>query len=332
MQIRITTTFLLCFLAAFAQESTDTLNQYNEKHKKTGYWVCYLDYDFNLTTFEKFPGYYGYEYYDNGKNTVKNFYKAKWRRAYQITYKPNHPITDSTAINLIDGTVTYSNRDTVYHVEVYKNGIPVTRKQFMEYDYYRDSIKIEPHKILYYDSIYNNNRETLLIYNYERGKPFSKEYFPKPNRKSEPTYLFPHTEFGPLHFPRVGYYYQRKSFLELGYSFRNTKGIIDSNRTKHFEDDKFSGFSISALGNFGKSESYFGQKAVFTYNFLYAFATEVGIINYTNFDFTQNDTRATLGAGISVGGFLSIMYHYSIPLADSHFSNISRHSIGIVLF
>jgi hypothetical protein len=321
---------LLVSVNGMAQESSDTLNQYNSKHKKNGYWICYIDSNFNLSS-QKDAKYYGYEYYDNGKNHIKNYFKAKWRTKYDIEYKPNSSIKDSNGLILVDGEVMYSENDTVYNYEVFRNGIPVMNTQYIYHEYQDDSVKIEPYESIYFDSVYNGKRESALLYGYDDGKPFSKEYFPRPSRKSEPTYLVPVTKYGPIHRPRIGYYYQRESFLELGYSFRNTGGVIDENRTYHLDNDNFGGFTVSMLGNFGDSE-IFGQKAVFTYNFMMLVTAELGIVNYTNFDFNTNDTRITLGTGITLGGRFSIMYHYYLPLASNHFTNIARHSVGIVLF
>ena len=106
---------------SFSQESTDTLNQYNDKHKKNGYWVVYLDSNVNLTSQEN-AKYYGYEHYDNGKNPIKSFFKEKWRKNYKTVYTPNGEPQFKDGLLLIDGTVTYSNDTVVYFIELYKKG------------------------------------------------------------------------------------------------------------------------------------------------------------------------------------------------------------------
>jgi len=332
MQIRITITFLLSFLAAFAQESSDTLNQYNEKHKKTGYWVCYLDSSFNLASQEN-AKYYGFENYDNGKNPIKSYFKVNWRKNYKIVYTPNGEPHYKDGLLLIDGTVTYYHDTVVLFIERYKNGFTKEINEFVIHPYPDKSVKIEPFTTVYYDSLHNGNRETALLYDYKDGSAFYKEPLPLIKHSPNRVYLVPGRPYHTIHKLRAGYHYQERSFVEVGYSFKNTGGFEFENGGKHIQNEKgFMGFSTSLLGSFKSANSYFGQQILLSYNTPWFTCFEIGAVNYTNFNFTQNDTRATLGAGISLIGRFSIMYHYSIPLADNHFSNISRHSMGIVLF
>ena len=196
-----------------------------------------------------------------------------------------------------------------------------------------NSVKIEAFTSVYYDSIQNDKRESALYYDYDNGKPFYKESLPLSKHALDRVYLIPGRAYNKIHRFRTGYHYQERSFLKAGYSFKNTGGFEFENGGKHIQNEKsFMGFSTSLLGSFKSDNSYLGQQILLSYNTPWFTCFEIGAVNYTNFDFTQNDTRATLGAGFSLLGRFSIMYHYSIPLADNHFSNISRHSVGIVLF
>ncbi len=62
--LNITFLFLVYQLCVYSQ--IDTLNNFNEKGKKQGYWKCYLDKEFKVVDSSK-AVFYFYQFYDNGK-------------------------------------------------------------------------------------------------------------------------------------------------------------------------------------------------------------------------------------------------------------------------
>jgi len=85
------------------------------------------------------------------------------------------------------------------------------------------------------------------------------------------------------------------------------------------------GFSLSALGSINSKKDYFGGKLI--YSHVWTFTNyEIGIVNYS--DFVTNDCRLLLGAGLSLFGKFSIMYHYGVPLKENPFEDITVHSIS----
>lgn len=317
--------FLLS-LSSFSQNREDTLNRFDTNNKKTGYWICYLDSNFNLNKKEN-AKYYGFEHFINGKLECKYFYYDKLKVRAHKKYLPNHFDTIYKIPELINGEVFYYDKfDSLLIYEKYINGKPSIIEDYA-FTQNNKKIKIES---LYYDSLFNNMPGSYLDYDYDfrNGLPEYKQYFKNGKSIGEPFILYKHKVIESINKPRIGFIYQSKSFLEIGYSKKHTKQTIDSAGVTRFPTKHFSGFTVSFLGNFNKTDLCIGQKAV--YNYFYKFInSEIGLVNYTKSK--SNDFRITLSTGLSILGRLSLMYSYSIPLTNNIFNEISRNSISIII-
>lgn len=99
-------------ISSYAQK--DTLNKVNEKGKKTGYWTCFLNQNFEIVDSSK-GVYLGFDFYDNGNN-LTGIAKA-------IQKKKNEKVIDSIArvlfdynskkYFLLDGKVLICNKDNI---------------------------------------------------------------------------------------------------------------------------------------------------------------------------------------------------------------------------
>lgn len=314
---------LFFFLYETACCQSDTLNRLDIKNRKTGYWTCYLDSNLNLASKDA-AVYYAYQYYRNGKKEVPKFVSSKWRKKCKMTFEPFDP-TDISQPRLLNGKVQYFSEDSLIALEVYDHGRP----QYWEerfYDYKKGESMSSIH---YFDSSYNNQPFTYLNYSIDNGVPLSKQYYGR-GLKTDIIYFDPHRSVTSIHRPRIGYSYQRRSFLELGYSRKYSKVTFMEDGRTYFDNDFFAGYTFSLLGSWNKKkENYFGQKALFTYCLSFV-NTEAGFVNYT--DFHRNDLRFTAGAGLTFLGRISLMYHYSHPLLNNPFGDISRHSLSVILF
>jgi hypothetical protein len=325
----ITLCLILLFIipAAWSQSLPDTLNRFDSKQRKTGYWLTYLD--SNLVKTEKSTAVYGgYEYYLKGKVKSAPFAKKnKWEGA-TIVYEPKSTTYLDSAL-ILDGEVRGSYDDTLYFLQRFEQG---KLKYLEEHLYGKDrGITRESTDAIYLDSLFENKPFTMLLYNSDDDKePEYKQYSGK-GIHEERVYLVPHTTKRILNAPRIGYTYQERSFLELGYSRKySSRTEIEETGTVHYDNNNFPGFTVSLLGSWSeKRGNYFGQKALFSYC-LTLINTETGFVNYTNFQ--TNDLRFTIGTGLSIAGRVSLMYHYSLPVLSNSFSDISRHSISLVLF
>lgn len=318
---------LICLFVStgWSQSLPDTLNRFDSKKRKTGYWLAYLD--SNIVKTEKSTAVYGgYEYYLKGKVKSAPFSKKnKWKGA-EIVYKPFSKVyLDS--ILILDGEVSIVDEYTQC-LERYRNG----HVKFIETHYYSkkdDEYAEDWIESIYLDSLFENTPFTLLVYNTFDSITTYKQYGGR-DLKQDRIYLIPHTTKTAINKPRIGYTYQNRSFIELGYSRKFCRTTKVGEGSFDIEDLHFPGFTLSLLGTWSqKRGNYFGQKALFSYNFT-LLNSEIGLVNYT--DFKNNDLRFTIGTGISLAGRFSVLYHYSLPVLSNSFSDISRHSISIVLF
>lgn len=312
----------------FGQIPNDSLNRFDSKKQKNGYWIAYVDSSFNLTE-KNNAKYYGYEYFTNGKLGIERFSKSKWKVNCKKVYKPYNKDQNMNYPILLNGEVFYYDElDSLYEYESYKNGMPSVFKEIL---YNTKSPGKNILEIYYFDSLYNNNPNTLLFYKIDYGMPIYKQYQSRFKKiESDKMFFVKHREFKSINKLRLGYTYQNKSFLEVGFSKKYNKGYyIDTTQSSHFDEIGFHGFSISLLGSADKHNFYFGQKIIYSYT-LALLNSEIGFVNYSNFK--NNDYRVTIGAGITAYGRVSIMYHYTIPLSNMPFENISKNSISLTLF
>lgn len=107
----------------------DTLNQYNSKGKKQGYWICYLDEKFNIS--DSITGkYIGFSLFDNGedltligkRNTIK----------YNTCKDSIIPKNDFfiNKIKLNGQLKFYNNEGELIYKEEYSNGHLVMVKSY----------------------------------------------------------------------------------------------------------------------------------------------------------------------------------------------------------
>lgn len=121
--------FFLLFLSLLKSQS-DTLNKFNSKGKRNGYWIKYLDDKTNPTdSINSF--FYGYELYDNGKKVFTfNHNKDKIANTFKfigtIPSKGN-PIKIN---GIFKWYYLYNGALVLSLEESYKNGSPVIFKSF----------------------------------------------------------------------------------------------------------------------------------------------------------------------------------------------------------
>ncbi|MBL7892809.1 MAG: hypothetical protein JNL63_09265 [Bacteroidia bacterium] len=305
------------------------MNRYNSKKQKDGYWLSYLDSNFNKTERSN-AKYYRYDYYCNGKPKVGNSHKTKRNLNTKIVYKPNFvdPINEYPI--LLNGDVFYYDKqDTLVGYESYKNGRPSVFKDIYCFPNH-NPLKKSSLDVFYFDSACGNNLRAVLYYQIHNGIPLYKECYEAELKYFNRVYFVKHKEFKSINGVRLGYAYQSRNFFEIGYSEKYNKGVyIDSIHNKLYDNFSFPGFTVSFLASWIKNKTYFGQKFVYSYTF-YLINSEVGLVNYTNLK--RYDYRVILGMGPSLFGRFSFMYHYSIPLVSDPFADISKHSFSVVLY
>lgn len=132
---------LLIFLAiTFSSQITiaqnDTLNRFDQNHKKTGWWVDYLDKNLASTEDTSEAKYYRYSYYE-GKFDYYNMGRIGSEKHAVIAPESNISQNKIQALNG-EYKVNYDNGQTKYFLSA-KNG------RFLEYKEYYDNGNLKTH-------------------------------------------------------------------------------------------------------------------------------------------------------------------------------------------
>lgn len=121
---KVLTFISLFILIRSALSQGDSLNQYNIKGKKQGYWLCYLDEKFIATDSTK-GKYVAFDYYDNGQNLTK----IGQIRSNSLVFKIKDSIEllkyKGTKYVILNGRISfYNKKNFLIIVEYYKKGSP----------------------------------------------------------------------------------------------------------------------------------------------------------------------------------------------------------------
>ena len=99
--------FLFIAFGLYSQDlseiNTDTLNQYNDKGKKTGYWIQLLNKNWNPTKKEEKAVFFSYVYYENGKDLIGKIGFAFFKPVIKISGNK----AQKNKIIILDGTYTF---------------------------------------------------------------------------------------------------------------------------------------------------------------------------------------------------------------------------------
>ena len=153
----ITCLFFIFSFSAFSQnkitvKKADTLNQYNPKHQKNGFWVVYLDSMASPTDSAK-SVFYAYQYFDNGFAVYIYQYKGRKKRSLSSTCKsgePGKPI-------LLEGNMKIYWKGDIEYDETFFNGKPVIMNAYR----CNREHEIVMHEFLNFAIPYKNERGTF---------------------------------------------------------------------------------------------------------------------------------------------------------------------------
>lgn len=159
----------------------DTLNRFNDKGKKNGYWVQYLD-SLLYATDSSNSYFYGYDLYDNGlKVFTFSARPNSWKKS-KLVYDGQLP--EKGKPKPIEGTFKwYSPEMRIESEEVYKAGRPFYMKSYVYSK--KDPINSSFNEVLYFDRLYKNIPGTFYYEEYWDGKLSRKYWFRKGRKKWE---------------------------------------------------------------------------------------------------------------------------------------------------
>lgn len=108
----------------FSQISNDSINRYNSKNKKEGFWKVYLT-DYLIETKDSSKAYYyAYDYYINGKLII-------WTSSAQYYKKKAAKVVSDLPVPKIGNPTLLTGNFKFYYVyglgldEIYKDGLPI---------------------------------------------------------------------------------------------------------------------------------------------------------------------------------------------------------------
>ncbi|MBK8367897.1 MAG: hypothetical protein IPL10_10875 [Bacteroidetes bacterium] len=179
------TTFFIILSFLFGQDiisQSDTLNKFNTKGKKTGYWKVLLDEKINPTKINGDAHFYCFEFWDEGKN-VTQIDKHRWKKNKLICDNslPNkgNPIPISGKFKWFD------KKGRLISEEVYENGNPI---YFKSYFIKKSDTTLHINEDIDFTKRYNNiigtfyfemhssNGNTIDKYWYRKGQKGWKAY------------------------------------------------------------------------------------------------------------------------------------------------------------
>ncbi len=169
----VTSSALLGQGSGSVKAKKDTLNKYNSKKLKNGYWKVFLDDKVNPTDSLKNAYFYGFELWDNGEYVFKYFNK-NWKYS-KVVFEGALP--EKGKPEPINGKFKWYDSDSVLiNEEEYKNGHPFFIKSYKKL---KDGTT-HPFEVLYFDKKLNNIPGTYYYEEYyAKGTAFDKYWYRK---------------------------------------------------------------------------------------------------------------------------------------------------------
>jgi hypothetical protein len=158
---------------------TDSLNRLDEKGKKNGYWVQYLD-SLLYPTDSSNSYFYGYDLYDHGLRVFKFSDRPKSWKKDKMVFEGQLP--GKGMPKPVEGTFKFYRPEIrIESEEIYKDGKPFYMKSYIYSK--KDQVNSMFNEVLYFDKLYNNIPGTFFYEEYDDGKLTRKYWFRKGQRK-----------------------------------------------------------------------------------------------------------------------------------------------------
>jgi hypothetical protein len=116
-------TILFFFVHTMDSQVNDTLNKFSSRGRKQNFWKVYFDKNYKPCDSAN-ASFYGFDFYDNGKNLTKTMQTAK--KANCVEHKDTL-LDDSSAPKAISGQfIFYYKKRATKYVEIYLQGRPLS--------------------------------------------------------------------------------------------------------------------------------------------------------------------------------------------------------------
>jgi hypothetical protein len=159
----------------YESKAWDTLNKFDTKGRKNGYWVAYLNKKIEPVD-STLACYFGFELYQNGKVLFK-FNDKKWAKNLILKTDANQSEPGNPIV--LNGIFEWYGTDSlIYNEEIYDYGKP---SYYRAYHYTKEGVN-GFNEILYYDTPYQNELGSFYYEETTENRVLTKEYF-CPGRK-----------------------------------------------------------------------------------------------------------------------------------------------------
>lgn len=154
------------FFTLHVSGQSDTLNQLNDKGKKNGYWLQYLD-SMAYPTDSSNAYFYGYDLYDNGEGISLYSNRNQLWKQYNFVFDGELPAKGNPIP--INGYFTWYKTETqLVNEEIYEDGKPLFWKSYQYTK--KDPINPAYNEVRYFDQLYHHIPGTFYWEEYWNGK------------------------------------------------------------------------------------------------------------------------------------------------------------------
>ena len=167
----------------FAQVASDTLNKYNGKGQKEGYWLVYFTDTLVVTSEKSEAFYYGLIYYDNGYS-IDGFFCSKasnYRKHVSRFVKPEELMKKGNPVVLNGIFEYYDGKGNLTSRETYKDGIPLLFENY----YYDKNTRFTGRDFFDCSKKYKNQLSSWYYETYTADNKLKTKYYYGKNDKGK---------------------------------------------------------------------------------------------------------------------------------------------------
>lgn len=310
---------LFSFVTILCSSQSDTLNKYNEKGKKHGFWEQKLDTFLIPTKSGKFS-FIGYERYDNGQ-VLFEFENVDWKKSGRMEFELDSNYSKSTKV--LSGTIKYKSKaGVVISTEKYVNGYPVLIES-----YYLDQNNNQVEKeVIDFSKQYNKEIYSWRYESIRNDKVIESGWFRK--GKNGWRIYYEKDSLHPLKYPYIKNYTPPLLALQLGYDFFQTNQI-ELGALINFSDN----YDIKTGSFIGPSLSYKRILDTKTNTIGLGFGFYLPLSLGFDFNYNFNESNHVFGFKPFIGTMLyniQLLYGYNLFKNKNNNSlNLNHHSLTV---
>ncbi len=162
----------LILIVNSASGQSDTLNKFNAKGKKIGYWKQYIN-EKSIEVDSSNSSAYRLVFFDDGELVFK-YFNGRWKRRLKCSSNTQNTIIGKP--ELANGTYAFYDRyGRLVSEEIYKNGFPFN---FIAYYYHGNKVREASMKeVIYFDKQFENMGGSYYLEVFDKGNKIIHRYW-----------------------------------------------------------------------------------------------------------------------------------------------------------